>query len=153
MDWLKLIPIIFQIIGLIGPIRDALRSGESVWEVLKTKGPGIIQFIADIGKSLFPGLKPEDQVQAGALIAVDQDSVKLIQTALNKLLGAGLIVDGSYGKLTKAAVEKFQKANGLEVDGWAGKLTWAVMQVALAKLEAPAAMAKVQEAQAVVVTP
>lgn len=150
MDWLKFIPIIFQLISLVKPIIDALRSGESVLELLKAKGPGLIQFIQDIGKQLFPNLNPEDLTQAGALRAFDIDAVKVIQSSLNKLGETPpLIVDGSYGTLTKKAVEKFQTANGLTVDGWAGKLTSAVMQVALAKIEAPAAMANVTKAQAV----
>lgn len=161
MDLLKLvpalIPLFMQLLSLVMPIIQALRAGESVLELLKTKGPALIEYIQKVGRELFPNLSDEDAAQAGALRSFDQESVKVIQTGINKLASAGLItlnkplvVDGSYGTLTKAAVEMFQKSNGLEVDGWAGKLTSAVMQVALAKLEAPAAMAKVVEAQAVV---
>jgi peptidoglycan hydrolase-like protein with peptidoglycan-binding domain len=49
--------------------------------------------------------------------------VKWLQQSLNQLIDAKLVVDGQYGPLTKAAVEEFQRRNGLTVDGWAGVLT------------------------------
>ena len=36
----------------------------------------------------------------------------------------GILVDGTYGSATQAAIKKFQKANGLKVDGKVGKMTW-----------------------------
>jgi peptidoglycan hydrolase-like protein with peptidoglycan-binding domain len=52
--------------------------------------------------------------------------VRWIQTSLNKI-GENLAIDGVNGEATKAAVERFQKANGLEVDGWVGTETGAML--------------------------
>lgn len=56
------------------------------------------------------------------------NDVKKLQTALNALgytdnSGKKLSVDGQFGSITKQAVVKFQKANGLSQDGVVGKLT------------------------------
>jgi len=50
-----------------------------------------------------------------------------IQTALKNAglyLGA---IDGKIGPMTKAAIEAFQKANGLVVDGKVGSKTWQLL--------------------------
>jgi murein DD-endopeptidase MepM/ murein hydrolase activator NlpD len=47
------------------------------------------------------------------------DAVKLLQSKL------GIVADGIFGKQTKAAVLKFQKAHGLVADGIVGAKTWA----------------------------
>lgn len=132
MNFIKFIPMIFQLMQVIGPIREAIRSGTSVLDVLKTQGPELIDLVQSVGKDLFSNLPAADAVQAGAL-RIDPETVKRIQTSLNRL-GAKLVVDGSYGALTKAVVTKFQFENGLEVDGWAGKLTSTALDAAVAKL-------------------
>lgn len=53
--------------------------------------------------------------------------VKALQDALNKKVSAKLNADGVFGKLTKAAVIKFQKKNSLKADGIAGASTLAVI--------------------------
>lgn len=53
--------------------------------------------------------------------------VKWLQTALNRLMQAGLSVDGDFGKATETAVLNFQKAYNLETDGVAGPLTLATL--------------------------
>lgn len=50
-------------------------------------------------------------------------SVEALQTQLNEVAGAGLRVDGDFGKKTRAAVEGFQRRAGLEVDGEVGAET------------------------------
>jgi len=54
--------------------------------------------------------------------------VAVLQRALNALAGTTLEVDGRYGVLdtspTRAAIQGFQQANGLEMDGVAGQQTW-----------------------------
>jgi len=136
MDFLKFLPVIFQLIAIIEPIRQALRNGQSVFDVLKEKGPTLIDFIAAIGKQMFPGITdPAAQVQAGAL-TIDPSTVMTIQTNLNKL-GNTLTVDGAYGAKTKAAVTAFQRAHPpLAVDGWAGTMTQAAIAAEVAKLPA-----------------
>jgi murein L,D-transpeptidase YcbB/YkuD len=49
--------------------------------------------------------------------------VQAVQYALNKLIGAGLKVDGKFGNKTVAAVKKFQKKYGLTQDGSVGPNT------------------------------
>lgn len=55
--------------------------------------------------------------------------VLLWQQALNIIMGARLVEDGSFGPATKRAVMAFQRAVGIGADGIAGNLTrwWAVM--------------------------
>ena len=50
------------------------------------------------------------------------DDVKNLQQILNAN-GANLVVDGSFGPATKAAVEAYQRAHGLKVDGIVGPQT------------------------------
>lgn len=56
------------------------------------------------------------------------EQVKTLQILLNAKLGKklkkALTIDGDFGKNTLAAVEQYQKLNGLAVDGWVGKNTW-----------------------------
>lgn len=137
MDFLKFLPYIFQAMELIGPIRQAIRDGVPVLELLKTKGPSLIDFVQSIGKQLFPNLTPENATQAGALIAFDPATVKVVQAQLNHLgASPALVVDGHYGNLTKAAVTAFQTAHALTPDGWAGKLTTAALATEAGKLPA-----------------
>lgn len=53
--------------------------------------------------------------------------VEALQKALNKQISAKLDPDGTFGKLTKDAVIKFQKKNSLKPDGVAGASTLAVI--------------------------
>jgi peptidoglycan hydrolase-like protein with peptidoglycan-binding domain len=48
--------------------------------------------------------------------SASSDSVKSVQTALNKN-GAALKVDGKMGPSTRAALKKYQSANGLKATG------------------------------------
>lgn len=59
--------------------------------------------------------------------------VRWLQISLNKLVEAGLNVDGDYGPTTRAAVKKFQSLfmPGEAVDGWAGVKTTAAILAAL----------------------
>lgn len=50
-------------------------------------------------------------------------AVKTLQTNLNKLINAGLVVDGDFGTLTYNAVIKFQKKYKLTADGIVGNIT------------------------------
>lgn len=57
--------------------------------------------------------------------------VRWMQTSLNTIQGAGLVVDGSYGRHTRAAVRIFQSLHNLKVDGQAGDLTCSAIDAAL----------------------
>lgn len=59
------------------------------------------------------------------------DDVKELQENLNKVIKAGLSVDGSFGSLTDSAVRKFQEEYGLEVDGSFGHKSREKMQKCL----------------------
>jgi lysozyme family protein len=98
---------------------------------------GVIPMMARIIQ-LRPNLKlplafqPGDAVASTVPIAqpapppIGLHGAAALQRALNAR-GADpqLVVDDSYGRGTRFAVEVFQKANGLEVDGLAGPETWA----------------------------
>jgi len=60
--------------------------------------------------------------------AAPNKSVMAIQAALNKS-GAKLKVDGLMGKQTRAALKKYQSANGLKATGQADKATLAKLGV------------------------
>lgn len=68
------------------------------------------------------------QTWTGLVITVSQgksgDAVRAAQIQLNKFRSA-LVIDGSFGPATTAAVRKFQTDNGLAVDGVIGPRTWA----------------------------
>ncbi|MCK1794804.1 peptidoglycan DD-metalloendopeptidase family protein [Streptomyces sp. XM4193] len=52
--------------------------------------------------------------------------VRAVQSLMNQR-GAGLVVDGAYGKVSSDAVKAFQKSKGLVADGQVGPLTWPVL--------------------------
>ena len=54
-------------------------------------------------------------------------NVKTLQDNLNRL-GANLVIDGSFGPATEAAVKEFQKKFGLVVDGVYGKNSYTKMK-------------------------
>jgi N-acetylmuramoyl-L-alanine amidase CwlA len=67
------------------------------------------------------------------------EAVKKLQTDLNKLISAKLVIDGDFGTKTETAVKDFQGKHGLVVDGIAGSKTLAKI-VELLKTSAPAAL-------------
>ncbi len=54
------------------------------------------------------------------------------QEAANKLINAGLDVDGSYGGASERAAKDLQAFLGVAVDGYVGPATWAAIDAALA---------------------
>ncbi|MEM6457273.1 MAG: peptidoglycan-binding domain-containing protein, partial [Acidobacteriota bacterium] len=56
-------------------------------------------------------------------------AVREIQTLLAQA-GIQVAVDGDFGRGTKAAVEQFQRASGLDVDGIVGRNTLAALEAA-----------------------
>jgi peptidoglycan hydrolase-like protein with peptidoglycan-binding domain len=49
--------------------------------------------------------------------------VRCVQNGYNRIAGAGLAVDGSYGPATMEATRNFQRYFGLRVDGVVGPIT------------------------------
>jgi N-acetylmuramoyl-L-alanine amidase len=48
------------------------------------------------------------------------EDIRWVQTSLNQLMNAKLVVDGAYGPLTRAAVVAFQNDYGIVGDGKVG---------------------------------
>jgi lysozyme family protein len=80
---------------------------------------------------LVPGLAFGDAVMVAAapsiipaptplpsMVGTDLTGVKWVQGSLNRLTHAGLTVDGSFGRMTRAAIRDFQQAHGLTPDGY-----------------------------------
>jgi peptidoglycan hydrolase-like protein with peptidoglycan-binding domain len=74
-------------------------------------------------KSTAPAKKSTASKKSG------NDSVKAVQTALNTKGGANVKVDGMMGKETRAALKKYQAANGLKATGQADAATKAKLGV------------------------
>src|SRR5467141_1640957 len=52
-----------------------------------------------------------------------RDYIKWVQSSLNRIIGARLVVDGISGAKTHAAVQTFQRQQGLTADGIVGPVT------------------------------
>lgn len=65
------------------------------------------------------------------------DDVEFLQRSLNKLMNAGLTIDGTYGPQTKNAVISFQRQCGIATDGIAGPNTEKALEDALAQRDGP----------------
>ena len=96
---------------------DALKAdgkvGQNTWNVLYTR------YTAKHGlKVPYPGIVLHTGSSGG--------TVRLVQQKLNSL-GERLKDDGKYGAATAAAVQRFQRRNGLPADGSVGCATWEKM--------------------------
>ena len=87
--------------------------GANTWNVLYTK------YTAKHGLNVpYPGVVLRSGTEGG--------TVRLVQQKLNSL-GEKLTTDGKYGASTVAAVQRYQRRNGLTADGCVGKATWEKM--------------------------
>jgi peptidoglycan hydrolase-like protein with peptidoglycan-binding domain len=71
------------------------------------------------------------------------ENVRSVQYLLNQQ-GAALTTDGTFGPLTKVAVEQFQGPHGLRSDGEVGNQTWPILIVKVASGSSGAAVSAVQ---------
>lgn len=78
-------------------------------------------------KEKCPYAEPVKNIQFGA----KGNNVKWVQWHLNKAAGEKLAVDGDFGKLTKAAMLRFQKNKKLVQDGIVGPKTRAALKKAV----------------------
>jgi len=107
------------------------------WPLAKT----LLQLAPEFARGLDPAFDIDGVAGTaepiGALIANDAQltGVRWLQDALNEVQGAGLLVDGSYGRHTRAAVRQFQATHDLFVDGQAGDKTCAALDAALLKMQ------------------
>ena len=79
----------------------------------------ILVYLKKSAKPECPYTEPTVNIKNGSR----GDGTKWVQWMLNKTINAGLVVDGIFGKLSVAALKKFQADNGLVADGICGKLT------------------------------
>ena len=83
---------------------------ENTWNVLYTR------YTAKHGLAVpYPGIVMRTGMSGG--------TIRLIQQKLNTL-GEKIGTDGKFGSRTAAAVQRFQRRNGLTADGAVGKATW-----------------------------
>ncbi len=68
-------------------------------------------------------VKPENKISIRLEICKSNDDVYELQTQLKKLGYYQGPITGFFGKLTEAAVKRFQEAKGLEIDGIVGEQT------------------------------
>jgi len=118
-----------QVIGKVGrtgsiATRDTINGGYHLhFEVHNEKDARVDPFKSGFGQSsgkpsgetTYP--RPTQSVKSG----VKGEEVKWVQWSLNKIMNAGLSIDGSCGPKTEEAIKVFQKKYGLTVDGIFGQ--------------------------------
>jgi len=144
-----IIGLLIAAIPQLAPFAPLLRIAPGVISAIRVAAPqvgGWIQAVKKVDPDLLPafeqlaaqlGLSGQRAAGAAAQMMFDRDGTLWMQAALNRLYpnDPPLEVDGVYGVLTKAAVEKFQAAHPpLEVDGWCGPATFEVLKKEFAKL-------------------
>ena len=94
-------------------LKEDGKVGANTWNVLYAR------YTAKHGLTVpYPGIVLHTGASGG--------TVRLVQQKLNSL-GERLKDDGKYGAATAAAVQRFQRRNGLTADGSVGYATWEKM--------------------------
>lgn len=108
-------------------VRNAIMASEEY-----KKKHGIVDAPAQPAQSTTPEQQTVSNANSGGKVSdlsytlakgQKSDDVKLLQNALNQIIGAGLAVDGSFGGATLKAVKEFQRRFGLDADGRVGPAT------------------------------
>lgn len=115
---------LFTKLGKIGVqlSKDKLFTGDILCTCTKGHVVIVVQGADDGRETIVPDGKPNLKVGSRG------EEVKKLQQALNCCNNAGLVVDGSYGNLTRSAVIAFQKNHGLTPDGVYGPATAAKLK-------------------------
>lgn len=125
---------------------DGDGSGDHVGIVEKVLGSGVYQTIEGnvsnscgrrtrYASSIIGGIRPsytgssskeEEDLYSFSTVkkGSKNNTVKIMQAALNVRNSAGLEVDGYFGPVTDERLRSFQKKKGLVVDGICGPITW-----------------------------
>lgn len=135
MNVLGIVQLVAGLVPAVKSIIDTATSNETIVMRIQQLSAPLANVLEQVGSALFPKAAPALRIAAGAIAAFDPDVTKWLQGSLNVLLDPSpdLEVDGLYGPLTRAAVERLQTSLGLKVDGWAGTITQAAIADALAK--------------------
>src|SRR4051812_44898790 len=136
MDWFHYIPFLIQYGSEIRQIISTATSNDDLATKLKKLVPAVVPLLEQYGAYLFPQAATTIHAVGGAIAAYDQNKLKWLQGALNKVLSPSpmLEVDGIYGPMTTRAVQRVQAQLGLKIDGLAGKVTQAAVEAAVTKL-------------------
>lgn len=118
--------------GIIGPKTWAqleLLTGTSISQITSPSNlPASISQFQPTEAVLEPSLAGWDaNAEADGVNRNSRDYIRWVQTSLNQITGAKLVVDGLVGPATTAAVRAFQQQRGLTADGVVGPRTEAAL--------------------------
>jgi len=86
-------------------------------------------------------VREADEERLGEVNRRSRSYIRWIQASLNRIIGAGLAVDGILGRRTRQAIRRFQRQRGLRVDGIPGSRTQAALIAAGARAPSAAVTA------------
>jgi|GEM_PF-6897141 len=92
--------------------------GEKTWAALE----------ADYQAATAPAPAASSRPRVGYGFTTKGDDVKDMQTMLNAVNNAGLVVDGIFGDASLNALKAYQAKKGLEADGICGVNTWTALE-------------------------
>ena len=144
MNWIALLAsFVPALVQLIPQIVSAWTrsSGNGLAKVTAVvQSTPIAATLADIGAKLFPTLTPELHAAAAALVHAHPDNTAYVQDTLNFISSTGyiklpapLVVDGSWGPKTKAAVEMLQTKLGVPATGFFVDAEYSALSVLVSK--------------------
>lgn len=138
LNTLSIISLVTELIGPVETIVTEAQTNDDIITKIQKLSPTLAGVLTGIGGELFPSAKPTLQLIGGLVASFSPSTVKWIQGSLNTLLGSALspqlVVDGSYGPKTIAAVEQLQTQYGIAIDGIAGQVTQGLIQALVNKL-------------------